>query len=366
MTTTSQPTLRRDRIGAAVSIALSLLATEAALAQQAAAPATAASAATPAQPAAKPAEAPKAKAPINELESVLIIGTRKSQQSAIDRKKRAATAQDSIVAEDVGAFPDRNIGEAISRVAGVALDRGDFGEGVNVSIRGNGPELTRVEMDGMAVRSGAGTDLLNGGDGRGTEFRELSSDLIKSVDVVKGSTAAMTECSLGGGIIITTRTGLDFKEPFASLRVAGTTNNLNKKWEPDTNLILSRKFMDNRLGVILNASKSTQDNEQHQMQVATSGAAGYARSIDFDNSPEKTFTYNPATLNMTDPASTTPIGTYAYTYATHTGTNTWRGVLTYNGMSTVATVTLTSPKKLTISGCYFIWCKSFNLVKISS
>ena len=75
-----------------------------------------------------------------------------AQQSAIGRKKHAATAQDSIVAEDVGAFPDRNIGEAISRIAGVALDRGDYGEGVNVSIRGNGPELTRVELDGQTVR----------------------------------------------------------------------------------------------------------------------------------------------------------------------------------------------------------------------
>ena len=36
-----------------------------------------------------------------------------------------------------------------------------------------------------------------------------------------------------------------------------------------------------------------------------------------------------------------------------------------NGMSTTATVKLTSARKLTISGCYFIWCKSFDLVKIS-
>jgi len=34
-------------------------------------------------------------------------------------------------------------------------------------------------------------------------------------------------------------------------------------------------------------------------------------------------------------------------------------------MSTMATVTLTSARKLTISGCYFIWCKSFDLVKVS-
>jgi len=258
----------------------------------------------------------------NEVASgiaTVVVSTRKSQQSSIARKKNAATALDSIVAEDVGSLPDRNIGEAISRMAGIALDRGDFGEGVTVAVRGNGPDLTRVEIDGMAVQSAN-----NAASGRGSEFRQLSADLIKSVDVVKGSTADMVEGSLGGGIIIKTRTGLDFKEPFASVRVAGTTNNLNKKWEPDTNVILSRKFFDDRLGVILNASKSTTANEQHQMQVATSAAAGYARLIDFDNSPQKTFTYNPSTLNMADPASTTPAGPAAgstgiYPYTNGTG-----------------------------------------------
>jgi TonB-dependent receptor len=129
---------------------------------------------------------------------------------------------DSIVAEDVGSLPDRNIGEAISRMSGIALDRGDFGEGVSVAVRGNGPDLTRVEIDGQGVQSAGGTDMNGGGSGRGTEFRQLSADLIKSVDVVKGSTADMTEGSLGGGIIIKTRTGLDFKKPFASVRVAAS------------------------------------------------------------------------------------------------------------------------------------------------
>lgn len=299
-----QQGIRLKRLSYAVSLAMaSLMASQAVLAQDQA----------PAQ------DAPQAQSTQVDVKNAandggmatVVVSTRKSQQSSIDRKKNAATAIDSIVAEDVGSLPDRNIGEAISRMAGIALDRGDFGEGVTVAVRGNGPDLTRVEIDGQAVQSANNTT-----NGRGNEFRQLSADLIKSVDVVKGSTADMTEGSLGGGIIIKTRTGLDFKEPFASLRVAGTTNNLNKKWEPDTNLILSRKFMDDRLGVIVNASKSTEYNEQHQMQVATSAASGYSRAIDFDNSPNKTFTYNPSTLNMADPASTTPIGTYPYTAGT--------------------------------------------------
>ena len=231
--------IRPTRLAYAVSLAVaSLMAGQAALAQDNPAPQDATNAQAPAGSGGASA-APQGNNEIASGIATVVVSTRRSQQSSIARKKNAATAIDSIVAEDVGSLPDRNIGEAISRMAGVALDRGDFGEGVTVAVRGNGPDLTRVEIDGMAVQS-ANSDL----NGRGSEFRQLSADLIKSVDVVKGSTADMVEGSLGGGIVIKTRTGLDFKEPFAAVRVAGTTNNLNKKWEPDTNVILSRKFMD--------------------------------------------------------------------------------------------------------------------------
>ncbi|RZA29788.1 MAG: TonB-dependent receptor, partial [Lysobacteraceae bacterium] len=244
------------------------------------------------------------------VQQVKVVATRASQQSSIDRKKNAATAIDSIVAEDVGSLPDRNVGEAISRIAGIALDRGDFGEGVTVSVRGNGPDLTRVELDGQAVQSAGGSDMAGGGDGRAVEFRQLSADLIKSVDVVKGSTADMTEGSLGGGIQIKTRTGLDFKKPFASLRMAGSQNSLNKKWQPDANLILANKYMKGRLGLLLNASTTTLDNEGHKTEVSgggNNGWQGYYRLFDFDNSPEKTFSYQPGTVNTADATSTTPL-----------------------------------------------------------
>ena len=314
-----QKIIHVNRLSYAVSLALaSLVASNAALAQEAASSQTAAS--TTAPQAGSPGDngtgtqAGATNVQVTNASgagsvATVVVSTRRSQQSAIDRKKNAATAMDSIVAEDVGSLPDRNIGEAISRMAGVSLERGDFGEGVNVAVRGNGPELTRVELDGQAVLSAGGSDMNGTNSGRGTEFRQLSADLIKSVDVVKGSTADMTEGSLGGGIVIKTRTGLDFKKPFASLRVAGQQSNLNEKWTPDTNLILADKFLNNRLGVLVNASSTTMRNESHSMQVATSGTQGYARSLDFDNSPEKTWTANPNTLNMADPAVNLPTGT---------------------------------------------------------
>jgi TonB-dependent receptor len=300
--------IRPKRLSYAISVALaSLMAGHAALAQQSQATPEPASTATPSTTAAQGE---------SEITKV-IVSTRRSQQSSIERKKNAATAIDSIVAEDVGTLPDRNIGEALSRMAGIALDRGDFGEGVNVTVRGNGSDLTRVELDGQAVQSAGGSDLNGGGDGRGTEFRQLSADLIKSVDVVKGSTADMTEGSLGGGIRIETRNGLDFAKPFVSVRVAESQNSLNKKWTPDLNLIASKKFLDNRLGVLLNASMQKVANEGHQFQTSASGRDGLTRSVDIDGSPAKTFDFQPNSLDMNNPDSTTPWATYTG------GGNTW-------------------------------------------
>lgn len=306
---TSTPLLQRSHIGTAVSIALALMAHEAALAQTPAAPSAAASAPTAA---AKPAEAPKAKAPINELETVLVVGTRQSQQSSINRKKNADTHRDSIVADDVGSFPDNNIGEAISRIAGVALERGAYGEGVNVTIRGNGPENTRVEMDGLGVSSGAGPDLLGGGDGRGTEFRELPAELIKSVDIVKGATAAMTTGSLGASVLIETRTGLDFKKPFYLLKLGASQSDLAKKTTPNAHMTFADKFLGGTLGVLANLSHSRSFRENHSINQGGSNAVqGLARYADFDNSPEKTFSFANSARALDPGVADVPVGQWA-------------------------------------------------------
>ena len=59
--------------------------------------------------------APAAKAAVKADDNTvaeIVVGTRASLQSAMNRKKRNGTISDSIVAEDIGQFPDKNIGEA--------------------------------------------------------------------------------------------------------------------------------------------------------------------------------------------------------------------------------------------------------------
>lgn len=176
---------------------------------------------------------------------IQITGTRASQRGSISRKKDASTVSDSIVAEDVDQFPDKNVGEALSRVSGVQLTR-EFGEGSQVAIRGVEPDLNRVQINGISV---LGT---NGGGGRGAELRELASELIASIDVIKGSTADLTEGGIGGTVSINTRKPLDFRERTISGVLAAQSATLRGGTQPRVSLLLADRYLDNRLGLMAN------------------------------------------------------------------------------------------------------------------
>ncbi|HEU5068547.1 MAG TPA: TonB-dependent receptor [Sphingomicrobium sp.] len=247
-----------------------------------------------------PQTQPKSGQPASENEkAIVVVGARASQRSSINRKKAAETATDSIVADDIGSFPDRNIAEAMSRIPGVALSRNAFGEGDAITVRGNSGGLVRVEMDGVQVLSTTGVSL-DPNAGRTSDFRELPAALVQSIDVVKGSTADMTEGGLGGTVQIHTRTGLDFKKPYFSIEADEQKNTLDNRWTPSFTAVATKKFFNDRLGILVTGVFDHVINESDEMQNTTSGNRGYARSFDFDNSPDKTFTYNLDTLGTDD------------------------------------------------------------------
>lgn len=272
-----------------------VLAMAAALASQAqaqvaapAAPASAPAAATAAPAAAATGE----KAATNQLDTVTVTGIRRSIQSAIDRKRNASTVTDSIVAEDIDQFPDKNVGEALSRITGVQLSR-SFGEGSQVAIRGVEPDLNRVEINGMSV---LGT---SGGAGRGAELRELASELIASIDVVKGSTADLTEGGVGGTVRINTRKPLDFTKRTIAGTLAAEQGSLRGGTQPRATLLLADKFLDGKLGVMANL---VYDNIHTRGDFARNTSWTFLRDWDF--SPEKTVTsLNPAAAAVTTSAA---------------------------------------------------------------
>ena len=121
-------------------------------------------------------------------------------------------------------------------------------------------EDIRVELDGMGVTGGGM------GETRSAELTTLPADLITSVDIITGSTASMTEGGLGGSVQVTTRTGLDFRKPYLSLRLGARKNTLGTDWNPDVNLVASRKFFDDRLGVLLSVSHLKSQNISYQIE----------------------------------------------------------------------------------------------------
>ena len=221
----------------------------------------------------------------NKVEEIVVVGTRASLQSAMGRKKRAGTISDSIVAEDISQFPDKNVGEALGRVTGVQLAR-DFGEGNAVSIRGVEPDLNRVEINGMSTLSTAGNINVYGGGGRANDFRELASELVKSIDVFKGFTADMTEGGVGGTVSVTTRKPLDFKKPTLSL--TGSMQNLDtaKGWKPRGNLFAATQLFDGRLGLMANVTYDKVNTRGDYVRNSSWG-----RFADFDGSADKTVDY---------------------------------------------------------------------------
>jgi iron complex outermembrane receptor protein len=120
------------------------------------------------------------------LEEIVVTGFRSSLDQALDVKRAEAGAVDSILAEDVGKFPDLNLSESIQRIPGVALAR-DAGEGRQISVRGLGPQFTRVRINGMeALATAGGADAGSATNrGRSFDFNVFASDLFSAITVRK-------------------------------------------------------------------------------------------------------------------------------------------------------------------------------------
>ncbi|MBI3369591.1 MAG: TonB-dependent receptor [Burkholderiales bacterium] len=278
--------LRVASLPHAVALAAAALFSQAAGAQSAPAPAS-------------PASAP-AKAETPQTSVIEIVGTRRSIESAIARKRTASTVSDSIVAVDIDQFPDKNVGEALSRITGVQLSR-EFGEGSRVSIRGVEPDLNRVEINGVSILS------TNGSGGRGAELRELASELISSIDVIKGSTADLTEGGIGGTVRINTRRPLDFTKRTVATTLSAESSTSRGGVQPRFSLLLADKFMDGKLGLMANI---VYDDVRTRNDYARNTSWTFLRDWDF--SSQKTLTsLDPASAAVTAPAGCAALGTAA-------------------------------------------------------
>ena len=186
-----------------------------------------------------------------ELSEVVVTGTRAALVESLDRKRGAKIVQDSIVAEDLGSFPDDNVADSLSHITGITVQRTRGGEGQFVNVRGLGPEFSIVTLNGRI--------LATDGDGREFAFDVLPSEVISGADVLKSAEAPNLEGSIGGSINLRSARPLDGIGNRISLSAEGDYNDLSENDGFKVSGVFSTTFADDRMGFM--ATGIYQDTE---------------------------------------------------------------------------------------------------------
>ncbi|RJG24379.1 TonB-dependent receptor [Massilia cavernae] len=153
---------------------------------------------------------------------VTVSGVRKAAQSAQTIKRNSDEVVDSIVAEEAGKFPDKNVAEMLGRITGVQVRR-EFGEANSVVIRG---------LPGLVT-------LLNGREmytssGRSLYLADIPAAMLYRVDAYKTQGAEMVEGGTAG--VIDVRTSRPFDAKGFTSNVVARVENRDKSNSTDPNV----------------------------------------------------------------------------------------------------------------------------------
>ncbi|QNA89269.1 TonB-dependent receptor [Massilia sp. Dwa41.01b] len=129
---------------------------------------------------------------------VKVTGLRQSLRSAEAIKRDAVQVVDAINADDIGKFPDRQVGDALQRIAGVQVGR-DRGQTSSVIIRGL-PDVATT-LDGNEIFTAAGRRL---------SYEDLEVQSIGGLEVYKSATANQFEGGIAGAVNVRLRSPFDF------------------------------------------------------------------------------------------------------------------------------------------------------------
>lgn len=182
---------------------------------------------------------------LTQLQGVVITGVLQGQQRALNQQKTADNIKNVVSAEQIGRFPDPNVAEALQRVPGVNIER-DQGEGRYVLVRGLAPQFTNININGEQIPSPeAGV--------RYVALDAVPADQLSSIEVSKALTPDMDGDAIGGSVNLITRTAQNEQLSVNGSALVGY-NNLIQKANLQGSLEVSKRFLNNKLGIMLNSS----------------------------------------------------------------------------------------------------------------
>jgi len=172
--------------------------------------------------------------------TVVVTGQRASIRKAILQQEGADNIVSVVSADDIGALPDINASEAAARLPGISVQR-DQGEGRYVTVRGLGPDLNAVTINGALVPAPE-----NGR--RGVSLDVLPAGMVRSLEVTKTLTPDMDANSLGGTVEVKTVSAFDVKGPLLNMSLGDGYNTLARKHSPQAGLLWADRFGGGQFG----------------------------------------------------------------------------------------------------------------------
>lgn len=133
-----------------------------------------------------------------ELDEIQISVGLGGQAKALNTQKNNINITNVVATDQIGKFPDANIGDAMKRISGITMQV-DQGEARNIIVRGLSPQLNSVTLNGSRIPSAEG-------DNRNIQMDLIPSDMIQSIQVNKAVTPDMDADAIGGSINLITRT----------------------------------------------------------------------------------------------------------------------------------------------------------------
>lgn len=183
-------------------------------------------------------------------ESVIVLGDQlQGQARALNRQRNNMNITNVVSADQVGRFPDANLGDALKRIPGIAM-QGDQGEARNIVVRGMAPQLNSVTVNGFRIPSAEG-------DNRNVQLDLIPADMIQTIEVSKAVTPDMDADAIGGSINLVTRTT---PESFRfSATAASGLNLLTNQPAWTGSFVIGDRFLDGKLGAVFSGSYNYRD-----------------------------------------------------------------------------------------------------------
>ena len=210
-----------------------------------------------------------------QLAAFTVSSEREGNAKAVQAQRRNIDITTSVSSDIFGDITDGNMGEFLKYLPGVDIDYVES-EARGPRLGGMDGQYVGVTVDGM--RTASADSNRGGGDAsRATSFESILITGIESIEISRTTSAESDADSPSGTINMRTRRAFDRRgrnlgynfslnfnaEEFTLRKTLGPAERERYKWRPNAQLEYSEAFLNQRLGLMLTASRANSYTEQY-------------------------------------------------------------------------------------------------------